>query len=98
MPSGAESHFRCRHQNSDGIIIWHINGSLLKNLPDNLRNLIQVQDQDKALIVLADPQLNMSSISCVAVFIGGADIPAPPVTLKIQGVFNPLHVIIIIPH
>ena len=63
----------------------------LNLLPDSLRNLLYLQDSGQTLTVFADPQLNMSSIQCVAVFIGGADIPASPVTLKIQGVLSSNH-------
>ena len=83
--SGAESHFRCRHPNAD-VIVWRINGTSLSILPDSLHNLLYLRDSGQTLAVFADPQLNMSSIQCVAVFIDGADIPASPVTLEIQGV------------
>ena len=85
MISGVESHFRCRHPNADAIV-WHINATFLNILPDSLRNLLYLRDSGQTLTVTADPQLNMSSIQCVAVFIGGAGIPASPVTLEIQGV------------
>ena len=83
--SGAESHFRCRHPSADAIV-WRINSTSLNMLPDSLHNLLYLQDSGQTLTVFANPQLNMSSIQCVAVFIGGAGIPASPVTLEIQGV------------
>ena len=90
MISGAESHFRCRHPSADAIV-WRINSTFLSILRDSLHNLLYLQDSGQTLTVTADPQLNMSSIQCVAVFIGGADIPASPVTLKIQGVLSSNH-------
>ena len=90
MISGAESYFRCRHPNADAIV-WRINGTFLNMLPDSLYNFLYLQDSGQTLTVTADPQLNMSSIQCVAVFIGRADIPASPVTLKIQGVLSSNH-------
>ena len=81
---GAESRFRCRHPNSSGIL-WSVNGTFLSNLPDSLRNFVEVQDSGHTLTVTAYPQFNMSSIQCVAIFINGSSIYAQPVTLEIQG-------------
>ena len=92
---GAESRFRCRHPSADAIA-WRINNTYLNVLQDGLHNLLYGLDSGQTLSVTADPQLNMSSIQCVAVFIGGPVISVSPVTLKIQGVFNILHVISII--
>ena len=85
MISGAESHFRCRHSNAD-VIVWRINGTSLNMLPDSLHNLLYLRDSGQTLTVFADPQLNMSSIQCVAAFLGGPVISTSPVTLEIQGV------------
>ena len=90
MIGGVESHFRCRHPNADAIV-WRINSTSLNMLPDSLYNFLYLRDSGHTLTVTADPQLNMSSIQCVAVFIGGADISASPVTLKIQGVLSSNH-------
>ena len=87
---GVESHFRCRHPNADAIV-WHINSTSLSMLPDSLYNFLYLRDYGQTLTVTADPQLNMSSIQCVAVFISGADISASAVTLKIQGVLSSNH-------
>ena len=84
---GAESHFRCRHPNSDGIL-WSVNGTFLRNLPDSLLNFVAVQDSGHTLTVTADPQLNISSIQCLAIIVNGPSVYAPPVTLEIQGVLT----------
>ena len=84
---GAESHFRCRHPNSNGIL-WSINDTFLRNLPDSWRNLVKIQDSGHTLTVTADPQLNISSIQCVAIFVNGPSLHAPLVTLEIQGVLT----------
>ena len=84
---GAESHFRCRHPNSDGIL-WSVNGTFLNNLPNSWHNLVEVQDFGHTLTVTADPQLNISSIQCVAIIVNGPSVHAPPITLEIQGVLT----------
>ena len=84
---GTESHFRCRYPNSYGIV-WSVNGTFLMNLPDSLRNFVAVQDSGHTLTVTADPQFNMSSIQCVAIFINGPSNYATLVTLEIQGVLT----------
>ena len=81
---GAESHFRCRYPNSDGIL-WSINDISSTNLPDSLRNFVEVQDSGHTLTLTADPQLNMSSIRCVATFLSEHPISTSAVTLIIQG-------------
>ena len=88
--SGVESHFRCRHPNAD-VLVWRINTTSLNMLPHSLHNLLYLQDSGQTLTVFADPQLNMSSIQCVAAFLGGPVIFASPVTLKIQGVLSSNH-------
>ena len=81
--SGGQAQFRCEHPSAEGYI-WLINGTALRNLPQNvLMNFIE--ENGVLLLGQALPEYNMTSVQCVATFTNRLPLQSFHATLTVQG-------------
>ena len=60
--------FQCQHSTAD-VIVWNINGSYLRDIPDAVFQTIG-HGSTYYLTVVGCPEYNQTVVECVAVFIG----------------------------
>ena len=78
---GSEAKFRCRHQSTDAIIIWRVNGSSVSEFPGAVA--VTVFNEGN-LTIPAIPENDGIEVVCLALFTDGR-LPeeTPPVTLTV---------------
>ena len=85
--------FRCRHQRTDAVISWLINGSSLRLYPDVVGG--SFRDSNGTLVdiltIPAIPEYNGTEVICVANFFDGSPEVTPPAEFIIMGMLAGLY-------
>ena len=93
--------FRCRHERTDAIISWLVNGNLSTRYSDVIAGSIRENNGTfvDTLTIPTIPVYNGTEVVCVATVISDDDSTsekAPPVMLIISGLYTMIHVCILL--
>ena len=97
VPQNQYALFRCRHERSDAIISWLLDGKPDNRLSDVVTDFISDSNETivDTLTVLAIPIYDGSVVVCGAAFFDGSPSDTtPPVTLTITGQLHSLYILL----